>query len=157
MEILTNKINATGGILTAFFIAVFGPLWFLFMGFLLLNVIDWITGWWAARKERKESSAVGLKGILKKMVYWIVIAIAFYIAFAFQQMGKMIGIELSFLNMIGWFVLANFIVNEIRSILENAVRIDTEAVPYFLIKGLKVTSELLEAASNEKFFEEEKK
>ena len=56
----------------------------------------------------------------------------------------MLGIDLSFLHLIGWWVLAMLIVNEARSILENLVEMGYK-VPEMLIKGLAVTEKLIEA------------
>ena len=50
---------------------------------------------------------------------------------------------LGFLELVGWFTLATFIINEIRSILENLVIIGVD-IPPFLIKGLEVASGLLD-------------
>ena len=83
---------------------------------------------------------------MKKVWYWVVIAIAFYIGFSFEQMGQTIGVRLGFMKFVGWFVLANYLVNEIRSILENLVDMDVN-VPPILIKGLKVASEKIDAAA----------
>jgi phage-related holin len=46
--------------------------------------------------------------------------------------------------MFGWLTLAMYIVNELRSILENLVEIGVD-VPEVLIKGLDVTKKLMEA------------
>lgn len=43
------------------------------------------------------------------------------------------------MKMVGWFTLATFIINEIRSILENLVILGVD-VPSFLINGLEVAS-----------------
>lgn len=151
-----DTINIVWGITIAFLSAVFGEYWFLFAGFLLSNVLDWLTGWAAARYEKKESSAAGARGILKKILYWIVILIAFYVSYAFTEMGEKIGINLSFTIMIGWFTLATYIVNELRSILENLIRLDVK-VPIFLVKGLQVANEMIEDITNGSLPEEEQK
>lgn len=134
---------------TAIFTYMFGDLWFLFVGLMLLNIIDWLTGWLSARKYKKESSTIGAKGVVKKLCYWIVINVAFYIGIAFEGMGSKIGVDLTFLQAIGWFVLANYIVNEIRSVLENCVKLGVE-VPEILIKGLDITSRFVEKVGGEK-------
>ena len=54
---------------------------------------------------------------------------------------------LGFMQFIGWFVLANYLVNEIRSILENMVEMGVN-VPPMLIKGLKIASERIDAAAS---------
>lgn len=140
------KVNMIGGALLAAMAAVLGKYWFLFAGFLAFNLIDWLTGWAKSRMKGESCSKVGAIGAMKKVWYWVVIAIAFYIGFSFEQMGQTIGVRLGFMKFVGWFVLANYLVNEIRSILENLVDMDVN-VPPILIKGLKVASEKIDAAA----------
>ena len=47
--------------------------------------------------------------------------------------------------LIGWFTLGMFIINEIRSILENLVEIGVD-VPIWLIKGLEVADKKINKA-----------
>lgn len=142
-----ESVNLIGGLIGSFFVLIFGQFWYLFLGLILLNIVDWLSGWAAARKEGVESSEKGYKGIAKKIGIWVVIAIAFFIAESFGQMGGLIGVNLDFMNLLGWFTLASYIVNEIRSILENLVRLNVE-LPEFLIKGLKVAEKLIDEKSN---------
>ena len=60
--------------------AILGEHWYLFAAFLALNVVDWLTGWYKANKQGVESSKAGLKGALKKLGYWAVVAVAFELA-----------------------------------------------------------------------------
>ena len=139
--------NVAVGAAVAILSAVFGVYWYLFAGYLLLNVIDWITGWRRANKQHKESSMVGLHGIIKKTGYWVIVLIAFMIPDLFIKLGRdTLGINLEFLMLLGWFTLATLIVNEIRSILENLVEMDYN-VPGVLIDGLAVTEKLLKNKS----------
>lgn len=117
--------------------------WILFLLYLLLNIIDSLTGWAKARINNTESSSVGLIGIIKKMCYWIIILIAFLIPIGFQELGKAIQIDLSITVFLGWFVLASLIINEYRSILENLVEAGCH-VPKILIKGLEVVAEKID-------------
>lgn len=144
MEVtIINKINIIGGAAVAVLAAMFGQYWFLFAGLIVFNIVDWLTGWYYARINRIESSKTGAKGIVKKVGYWVVIGIAFYISIAFSRMGELIGIKLNFTIGIGWFVLANYLVNELRSILENAVKLGWNA-PAFLIKGLEIADKAID-------------
>ena len=144
---IINKVNIIGGVIVAFLAAVFGQYWFLFAGLLIFNVVDWLTGWYYARLNKLESSKVGAKGIVKKVGYWVIIGIAFYIALAFGKLGKLLGVDLGFSMGIGWFVLASYLVNELRSILENAVKLGWNA-PNFLIKGLEIADKAIEDITN---------
>lgn len=143
-----DKVNMIYGLIATVGAAIFGQYWFLFAGFLVLNLVDYLTGWCKARFYKKnESSAVGAKGIFKKVWYWVVIGIAFFIASAFTYMGEVIGINLSFIQLFGWFTLATYLINEIRSILENVVEMNVK-VPAFLVAGLDITQKLLDAKTN---------
>lgn len=127
--------------------AIFGPHWYVFAAFLVLNVLDFLTGWYKARKMKTESSSVGLVGILKKVMYWVVIIVAFLMSYVFMLMGKnILHIDLNFLTLLGWFTTACLLINEIRSIIENLVECDVK-VPSILIKGLAVTEKLLNKES----------
>ena len=48
------------------------------------------------------------------------------------------------LQLFGWFTLATYLINEIRSILENLVEMNVN-VPQFLIAGLDITQKLLDS------------
>ena len=123
--------------------ALFGTFWYLFAAYLFLNVLDWLTGWYKSRKLKRESSAVGLMGIIKKLGYWVIIVVAFLVSWVFVHMGNdILHIDLAFLEMIGWFTLACLMVNEVRSIIENLVECGYN-VPQVLISGLAVTERLI--------------
>ena len=136
-EVISDKINIAYAVLVTVMTFLFGEYWFLFAGFLVLNVVDYVTGILKARYAGAINSVAGRKGIIRKVGYWITIAIAFYISLTFVKMGALIGVDLSFVVLFGWLTLALFIINEIRSILENLVILGVP-VPNFLIKGMEV-------------------
>lgn len=140
-----DKYNAAVGAAVTILTAVFGTYWYIFAAYLLLNVCDWLTGWWKSRQKHEESSKVGLMGAIKKLGYWVIILVAFVIADVFVAVGNdLLGVDLAFLTLIGWFTLAMLLVNEARSILENLVELGYK-VPDMLIKGLAITEKLIEA------------
>ena len=143
MEKILNKINLTAGAVITLMSAVFGAYWYLFAAFLALNIVDYITGILKARYINTENSNRGWRGIVKKTGYWVVIAIAFFIAQFFDEMGELINADLGFTVVLGWMTLATFIINEMRSVLENLVIMNVE-VPMWLIKGLEVASNFTE-------------
>lgn len=149
-----DKINMIYGLIATIGAALFGEYWFLFAGFLILNVIDYATGYCKAKFYNKnESSAIGAKGICKKVWYWVVIGLAFFVSDCFVAMGEVIGVQLDFVLLFGWFTLATYLINEIRSILENLVEMNVN-VPTFLIAGLAVTQKLLDTKTEIKESEE---
>lgn len=147
MSRLMEQANIIGGACVMVLVGVFGQYWFLFLGFLVLNIVDWVSGWQVAVMNHKSSSSIGAKGVLKKVWYWVIIGIAFFIGFSFEEMGAKLGIPLGFMPLVGWFVLANYLVNEIRSITENLVLMGVD-VPEFFIEGLAVSARLIERAAN---------
>ena len=143
MKAFTDKYNLVVGTMITFMTAIFGVYWYIFATYMILNVFDWLTGWYKSRKKKKESSKVGLKGALKKLGYWIIIAVAFLTSTVFVHLGKdILGINLDFLMMIGWFTLACLMVNEVRSILENLVECGYY-VPAVLVNGLEVADKMI--------------
>lgn len=82
------------------------------------------------------------KGVLKKLGYWLMIMVAFGASAIFIEIGKAIGVDLGITTLLGWFVLASLLINEIRSILENFVEAGFN-VPIILIKGLEVADKVV--------------
>ena len=141
-EVIIDGYNAVTGAIVAVLSYILGEHWFLFVAFLGLNVADWITGWMKSRINKKENSMAGWKGILKKLGYWLMIMVAFGSSAVFVEIGNAIGIDLGITTLLGWFVLASLIVNEIRSICENFVEAGYN-VPTILIKGLEVAEKVV--------------
>ena len=103
---------------------------------------DWITGWIKSRIAGKENSTAGWKGVLKKLGYWLMIMVAFGASAVFIEIGNTIGIDLGITTLLGWFVLASLLINEIRSIVENFVEAGFN-VPRILITGLEVADKIV--------------
>lgn len=134
--------NAVVGAIVAILSYILGEHWFLFVAFLLLNIGDWLTGWMKSRLAGKENSVAGWKGVLKKLGYWLMVMVAFGASAIFIEIGKVIGVNLGITTLLGWFVLASLIINEIRSILENFVEAGYN-VPAILVNGLKVADQMV--------------
>ena len=137
-----DTYNAIVGSIVAVLSYIFGEHWILFALFLAFNLADWITGWMKSRIAHKENSRAGWKGVLKKLGYWIMIAVAFGASAVFVEIGKTIGVDLGITTLLGWFVLASLLVNEIRSICENFVEAGYN-VPQILIRGLEVADKAI--------------
>lgn len=146
---ITDSYNAFVGTIIAVLTMVLGEHWYIFAAFLLLNIIDWLTGWMKSRINGVENSTAGWKGVLKKIGYWLMIVVAFAIAAALIEVGEVIGIDLEITTLLGWFVLASLIVNEARSIVENFVEAGYD-VPKVLTAGLQVADEKLNGSDTEK-------
>lgn len=140
-----DNLDCTIGAIITALTTVFGWQWILFASYLALNLTDWITGWYKAKYKNEESSKKGLKGIVKKSLYWILIAVSFLFSYLITRIGTIINMNLEFVMLFGWFTLACMLINEFRSIIENLVELDVE-VPNFLKKGLRVTQDLIDKA-----------
>lgn len=150
VEKVSNSMKGIGGVLISIMTFVFGQYWFLFAFYFGLNIADWITGWAKARKRDEGNSRTGIKGIVKKTGYWLIIIIAFGCSLIFIQLGHILNLNLGFMIWVGWFTLATLIVNELVSILENLTLLGYK-VPYIFIKGLKVSGNLIDAAGKKLF------
>lgn len=137
-----DSYNVVMGTVVAILSYLLGEHWLLFVAFLLLNMADWITGWMKSRINGNENSVEGWKGVLKKLGYWLMVMVAFGASAVFIEIGKTIGVDLGVTTLLGWFVLASLLINEIRSILENFVEAGFK-VPKILIKGLEVADKVV--------------
>ena len=143
-----DSYNAIVGSIVAVLSFVFGEHWILFAIFLLFNVADWLTGWMKSRIAGKENSVKGWKGVLKKLGYWLMILVAFAASAVFIEIGNTLGMDLGITTLLGYFVLASLLVNELRSILENFVEAGFN-VPTILTKGLEVADKVVNQEENE--------
>lgn len=152
-EPIIDGYNVIVGTVVAVLSYILGEHWILFVAFLLLNVADWLTGWMKSRINQKENSVKGWQGVLKKLGYWLMVMVAFGASAVFIEIGKAIGVDLGITTLLGWFVLASLLVNEIRSICENFVEAGFH-VPVILIKGLEVADKIVNKDSEEDFNKE---
>lgn len=148
-EPIIDKYNAITGTIIAIASYIFGEHWFLFAAFLALNFADWLSGWRKSRLTGKTNSVKGWRGALKKLGYWLMIAVSFGTAAVFVEIGNTIGVDLGVTTLLGWFVLASLTINEIRSIVENFVEAG-DNVPAILTKGLEVANKIVNDESNDK-------
>lgn len=135
---ITNIISVFGTTLTSIFCSE----WILFVGYLILNIADYITGTIKSKVNKQENSKKGLLGIIKKICYWILIGIAFLISQMLVIIGSKIDMNLDFIMFFGWFTLTCLVINEVRSVIENLVQINIY-VPDFLKKGLTAYENLI--------------
>ena len=143
-----DTYNAIVGGIIAVLSFVFGEHWILFAIFLLFNVADWLTGWMKSRMAGKENSVKGWQGVLKKLGYWLMILVAFAASAVFIEIGNTLEMDLGITTLLGYFVLASLLVNELRSILENFVEAGYN-VPIVLVKGLEVADKVVNQEEQE--------
>lgn len=128
----------------AFFIAVFGAL-FSWLGILAIpvfllvgcNLIDYFTGL-AAAKYRNEavSSYKGIRGIIKKVCMWLLIAVGWMMDVLIEYAVVTVGLAVELPYIVATVVTVWLICNELISILENMIDIGV-AIPPFLMPLVK--------------------
>lgn len=99
---------------------------------LLLNIFDYVTG--VAANWGQISSKVGFKGIVKKGLIWIWVAIANLIYMVLLDQGLSIG------QVIPDAVVIAFVINEIVSIAENSAKLGV-SIPEPIQKALAIFKE----------------
>ena len=109
MEKLFNYVSIAGGIVGGFLCQWLGGLDVILKALLALVILDYITGVLKAIYTKKLSSAVGFKGLIRKIVIFIVVATAVIIE---SVIGNSIPLR--------EIVIIFFICNEGISLLENA-------------------------------------
>ena len=104
-------------------------------------IVDYITGMIKAYMRFQLNSKIGFRGILKKISYFIIVAVGMGIDWLIQYGLSEIGITYSIGFSVACFVIIWLIINELISILENVSSFGV-ALPSFLltlIKRLKKT------------------
>lgn len=109
MEKIFNKISVVMGIAGGFLCNQLGGLDILLKTILILVALDYVTGIIKGIYEKNLSSEIGFKGILKKIMIFIVIATAWTIQ---KLLGEVIALR--------EIAIMFFVINEALSLLENA-------------------------------------
>ncbi len=113
--------------------------WVLVMG------LDYLSGTIAACKQGKWSSAVAREGLWHKGGMIFTVAVAAIADWVMVLMAQYVPIGIQWPGIILPLVLAWYIITELGSILENAVKMGAN-VPGWLIKLLKANVEIIETA-----------
>lgn len=95
--------------------------------------LDYITGITAAWVTKKLNSRKGLFGIIKKVGYLALVAVAMAVDWVLQTLVYNAGIEIEVVHVVGVLVVIWIIINELISILENISRLGVP-IPKFLTK-----------------------
>ena len=108
MEKMFNFISVIGGLVGGFIVSLFGGWDVMLYTILLFAILDYFTGILKAVYKKELSSAIGFKGIVKKIMVFVVIAVAYNVQ---RMTGDTIPLR--------EIVIVFFICNEALSILEN--------------------------------------
>ena len=130
---------ALGG-LSAYMRVMFVPLVVL----IAVMIIDYMSGMLKAWGNDELSSRVGLRGIVKKLSYLMLVCVAGVVDWLLWSGLRQIGITLDFGFCFGLIVTIWLIINELISILENleALKVPMPAFLTSIIKHLKSAVEV---------------
>ena len=109
------------------------------------NVIDYITGL-AAAKYRKDggiSSYKSIRGIVKKVTMWMLVAVGVIIDSLISYSANTIGLNIPFKFLVACVVTIWIVCNELISILENMIDIGVNIPPFLIpiVKRIKSNAE----------------
>ena len=115
----------------------------LMIALIVFMVLDYITGMAKAWQAGELSSRVGIGGILKKVGYLVIVAVACVLDWLVRYGADQMGLDWRLDFLIASIVVIWLVINELISILENVAALGAP-VPGFLqslIKRLKVSVE----------------
>lgn len=125
-------IKSIGAGIGAFLSAKLGLLYIVLPFLLVVMVVDYITGLTASKKECKTNSKTGMWGIVKKLMYGVEVLVGITVDWLILNITETIGIEVPTVTFFGLLVAIWLIINELISILENLIRLETP-MPQFLV------------------------
>lgn len=149
------SLNYMKAFVTAAMSLVASMLGVLYVPVLLMvacNVIDYITGMWAADYRNDSiSSYRSIRGITKKVTMWLLVFVGAIIDQLLAYASQTIGYQLPFTFLVACVVAIWIICNELISILENMVDIGIELPTFLLplVKKLKTTVDKMGGADQE--------
>ncbi len=120
-------------------------------------VVDYITGMLASKKEALEhpgdtgygwSSKKGAAGIIKKVGYLCIIAVAMMIDYIIMHVASAAGIAINTQVFFGLLVAVWYLLNELLSIIENAGRMGAP-VPEWLTKYIAVLKNKIDTSTDQ--------
>jgi toxin secretion/phage lysis holin len=114
----------------------------------IFMIFDYITGVVVALKERKFCKSVGAWGVVKKVMYIILIVIGFLADFSAAYLIQKIGIKFSTNGALGLCVVLYLIGNEGLSLTKNLIALGLPAPP-FLTKSFGLMKSTAENISKE--------
>lgn len=128
-----------------------GILYVPVMLLVLFNVIDYITGLFAAKNRgQKISSYQGIHGIAKKVAMYLLIMVGWGIDMLLISTGEMLGVESPLKFAIACVVAVWLVLNEALSILENMVDMGVPMPPFLKPLIERIKTKIEEQAEEEK-------
>ena len=110
---------------------------------------DYVSGIIAAWFNGSLNSKIGLRGIVKKVCYLIVVCVAMGVDYLIYVGMEQAGIHISLSYIVGMVVTVWLIINEMISILENASKVIGKPAPPMLQKLLAKLKNTVEERSGD--------
>lgn len=149
----TNPLKYFFTAVGSFLSSILGVLYIPVLLVVLCNVIDYITGLFAAprREDGGISSYRSMRGIVKKVMMWILVVVGAVIDQLLKYASATLGISLPFTFLVACIVAVWIVCNEIISILENMIDIGVELPGFLLplVKNIKSQTETLAGKEEE--------
>lgn len=145
-----NPIISVKAFLTAVIAAIsmrFGAIGDLLLLFVAAMILDYVTGVAAAAYSKELNSGLGLRGIIKKVGEFCVIAVAIISDEIVSLAAGHLGAAISTYGAISAVVTIWLILNELISILENIAKLNV-ALPPFLMSAIKLLKQQTEASKS---------
>lgn len=145
-----DKMTAVASACVTAIAALFDKVPTLLLLLIVAMVLDYLTGYIKAAYFLKEwNSKAGLEGLIKKLMYFVIVATAFLTGYAISTLGNQIGVDLGFAIYMGFYTTAVLLINELTSILENLYVIMPDKTPIWLVKVLKIADNQLDNKIND--------
>jgi toxin secretion/phage lysis holin len=128
-NITKGAIAFTATAISVYFKALFIPLIVL----VAVMIIDYFTGLAKANYAAEISSKKGIKGIVKKVCYLVLVSVGIGVDFLITYTSGYLGINIGFKAFFSILISVWLIINELISILENIAKLGVP-VPDFLTK-----------------------
>lgn len=146
MKNILYTVQAVASAVVAWLLARMGLLFYAVCILAGAMVLDYLTGMLAAKREAIEHpddpsygwcSKKGAEGIIKKVGYLCIIAVAMIVDYVILNVAAQIGVTIQVKAFFGLLVAVWYILNELLSIIENAGRMGAP-VPEWLSKYIAV-------------------
>lgn len=128
-DVFKAAVAAAIGALVAYGVQLFIPCIVL----VVVMLLDYITGMVKAWEAGELSSKIGIKGILKKFGYLVIVSVACVVDWCVRYGAESAGMDWKFEFLFASIVILWLVINELISILENVSAIGAP-VPAFLTK-----------------------
>lgn len=126
-------------------LGILGPMLLALTG---VMVVDYFTGMLASKKENNISSKKGIWGIIKKVLYVVVVGVGMLMDWLILTTADSMGVHIPQATFFGVLVAVWLIINELISILENLTRLGTP-MPGFLLTIVQHFKVVVESKGDE--------